>query len=262
MKFRALHLLSALGLHGLLFLMLAVSVRCTPMAAPPAVIQGVLLDPSRDQTVRREKAMAENKRAAEQERAKQEKQKKDKEREDARLDEQRKQAELKKVEQDNLRNKQVLEEKKKVDQAKKKIEQEKKLKEEQRRKEQKERQSALEKSEQDLRRQQMEAEATEIENKQQQRQAQVAFNNWSALVAEQVRRNWLRPPDSNEQFECIVRIEQLPGGQIMSSRMVQSCGNKLLDDSVLKAVEKSNPLPLVTDPAAFQRSFTFKFVPK
>lgn len=260
MNFRAFHLLSAVGLHGLLFVLLATSVRCTPEMRTPVAIQGVLLDPNREQVARLQRAQEEKKRAAEQERVQREQ---EIETARARVEEQRKQAELKKVEEESLRKKKELEnhkKKEKEQQAKKELDKDRKAKEEQQHKKQ-EQQKTLEKNEQALRNRQLEADAAAVEQAQGERLAKAAVDQWGAQVKALVTRNWLRPPDVNEKFECIVQIEQLPSGQIMNRAIVQSCGNRLLDDSVLKAVDKSNPLPLAGAPAPFTPRFTFKFCP-
>ncbi len=264
MTFRSRHLLSALFLHGLLFLLLASSVQCMPKVTPPPVIQGVLLDPSRDQQARQQRAREEQQRALEQERLKQEQ---EAEQIRVREAEQQRQEEQQKKERESLKQKQEFERKKKEKEKakeKKESQEQRKLKEEQKRKREEkiERQKALEREEQELRNRQLQADADAAERDRTLRAAATAQNEWAAVVAAHVRKNWLRPPDSDQAFQCKVQIEQLPGGQIMSRKMVQSCGNRLLDDSVLKAVDKSNPLPLVTNPAAFQRSFAFIFTPQ
>ena len=264
MNFRSRHLLLAFLLHGLLFTCPAFSVRCSPVLQPPAVIQGVLLDPNREQLARQQQAQAEQQRAAEAQRVKQE-QELQAAREQEQIEKERLVKEQQeKVQKETLKKKQELEKRKKVEEKTEKekaTDQERQKKEEQRRKI-RERQREMEKAEQELRNQQLQTDAEAASQALAQRKANDALAEWIGLVTAQVKRNWLRPPDSSDNFECKVQIEQLPGGQIVSRKMVQSCGNRLLDDSVLKAVDKSDPLPLVSDPAAFRRSFTFSFVPK
>ena len=224
MTFRTRHGFLARIVHGVLFALLAISVKWSSPIQPAAIIQGVLLDPSREQLTRQRKAQAEA--AAE--------------------------AEKKQIEEvQRLKKKQDLDKQTKAkEEAKRAHEEERKKHQEQ------------EKSEQELRNRQLQADAEDAAQASAQRKVNNALTEWIGLVTAQVKRNWLKPPDASDKFECKVQIEQLPGGQIVNRKMVQSCGSRLLDDSVLKAVDKSNPLPLVTDPAAFRRTFTFTFVPK
>lgn len=89
----------------------------------------------------------------------------------------------------------------------------------------------------------------------------LVFAKWQAQVSDKVRRNWIRPPSSSEKFECKVLVQQLPGGQVTRAAITESCGNPALNESVVKAVLRSDPLPTVADPSLFQREFTFVFIP-
>lgn len=84
---------------------------------------------------------------------------------------------------------------------------------------------------------------------------------WAAAIAEALRRNWLRPPDSQDSFQCMVNIRLTPNGQVVSARIASSCGSMVLDDSVLKAVYKASPLPLPKEPTAFVPDLTIRFRP-
>lgn len=74
---------------------------------------------------------------------------------------------------------------------------------------------------------------------------------WFSAISEALRRNWLRPPDQQADFACIVEIELLSNGAVKSARIVNSCGSMVLDDSVIKAIYKASPLPLPSEPSAF-----------
>jgi hypothetical protein len=55
---------------------------------------------------------------------------------------------------------------------------------------------------------------------------------------------WLRPPGSVEHFRCRLRIDYAAGGVILAVRFLEKCGTAGLDDSVMRAVWKSQPIPL------------------
>jgi TonB family protein len=59
-----------------------------------------------------------------------------------------------------------------------------------------------------------------------------------------VRENWLRPVSSAATFRCRLRIDYLAGGTITNVVILEGCGNNPLDDSVQRAVWKTQPLPL------------------
>lgn len=83
---------------------------------------------------------------------------------------------------------------------------------------------------------------------------------WVRALAEAIRRNWLRPPGA-ENFSCKLNVRLQPNGQVLSARILSSCGSPILDDSVIKAVYKASPLPLPTDPSAFVPDLTLNFKP-
>jgi colicin import membrane protein len=86
---------------------------------------------------------------------------------------------------------------------------------------------------------------------------------WAAMIADKVRRNWQRSPGSPPDFVCQVRVQLLPGGSVVSAKVTKTCGGGVaLDDSVEKAVLKSDPLPLPEDPSDFDRNLNFNFTPR
>ncbi len=66
-------------------------------------------------------------------------------------------------------------------------------------------------------------------------------------VLNRVRTNWLRPIGSSQTFRCRLRIDYQAGGFITNVVVLDGCGNNPLDDSVERAIWKTQPLPL--DPA-------------
>ncbi|MDE2149755.1 MAG: cell envelope integrity protein TolA [Gammaproteobacteria bacterium] len=86
-------------------------------------------------------------------------------------------------------------------------------------------------------------------------------NAWSNQLTAAIRGNWVRPPALSDHFNCSVQMELLPNGQVVSVSIRRSCGSPALDDSVVRAVNKSSPLPLPQDPAAFDPRVTIEFCP-
>lgn len=99
------------------------------------------------------------------------------------------------------------------------------------------------------------------------RQAELAsvVGQYRDQISAKVRGN-TRLPDNlagNPQVRCLVRL--LPTGEVQSVRVTQSSGNAAYDDAVVRAIEKSSPLPLPNDRdarAAFVPELTFVHRPK
>lgn len=84
-------------------------------------------------------------------------------------------------------------------------------------------------------------------------------------ISAKVRGN-TRLPDNlkgNPEVRCAVRL--LPTGEVQSVRVTQSSGNAAYDEAVVRAIEKSSPLPLPVDRdarAAFVPELSFVHRPK
>lgn len=271
MTFNLRHLLAALILHALLIAVLAGGLQCTRKPTRPPVINAVLLDPDRKEVAAQKKRSAEEQRRrqeqerkrqqAEKQRQEQEQQKKLAEEQKKRDAEQLKQkaaadAQRKKAE-DAKRQKELAEKKKADDLAKKKQQEE----------EQRERQEAAKRElqekarlEEELRREEIAREA-EIEQEARaasERDAKLA--QWKTTLENHVSKYWNRPGSGD--FECDVKVQQLPDGTVVSAQVVRSCGNSALDQSVQDAVFRASPLPKPADPSIFDRNLIITFVPR
>ena len=84
-------------------------------------------------------------------------------------------------------------------------------------------------------------------------------------ISAKVRGN-TRLPDNlqgNPEVRCRVRL--LPTGEVQSVRVIQSSGNPAYDEAVVRAIEKSSPLPLPAERdarAAFVPELNFVHRPK
>lgn len=79
------------------------------------------------------------------------------------------------------------------------------------------------------------------------------------LIANKVSRNWLRPAGTTGSVDCRVFVRQIPGGEVVEVRLLQSCGSPALDRSVEAAVRKASPLPEPPTPDVFDREINFRF---
>ena len=86
-----------------------------------------------------------------------------------------------------------------------------------------------------------------------------------AMISAKVRGN-TRLPDNltgNPEVRCLVRL--LPTGEVKDVRVTKSSGNPAYDDAVVRAIEKSSPLPLPDDRdarASFVPELSFVHRPK
>ena len=99
------------------------------------------------------------------------------------------------------------------------------------------------------------------------RQAAVSgvVGQYRDLISAKVRGN-TRLPDNlqgNPEVRCLVKL--LPTGEVQSVRVTRSSGNAAYDEAVVRAIEKSSPLPLPPDRdarAAFVPELSFVHRPK
>ncbi len=58
-----------------------------------------------------------------------------------------------------------------------------------------------------------------------------------------IRNNWLRPPAMPPSFRCRVKVDYRAGGMVSMVTVLDKCGGQLLDDSIERAIWKTQPLP-------------------
>lgn len=99
------------------------------------------------------------------------------------------------------------------------------------------------------------------------RQAEVAsiVGQHRDLISAKVRGNTRLPANltGNPEVRCLVKL--MPTGEVQSVRVTQSSGNPAYDEAVVRAIEKSSPLPLPADRdarAAFVPELSFVHRPK
>lgn len=171
-------------------------------------------------------------------------------------------ARLKKLKEDQERQKKIeqakIEEKKRLDELKKKkLEQERQAKiRKQKELEKKQKLAREQKAREDALAAMMAAEEqdrldSELERKR---------DEYRYLIQQKVQSNWVQPAGTSPDFECLVHVKQIPGGDVVSVK-VEGCGSILLDQSVIKAIEDSSPLP-DGDPRVVERELEFVFRPE
>jgi colicin import membrane protein len=106
----------------------------------------------------------------------------------------------------------------------------------------------------------LQAEVAAEQQREQQARDQGVVSEYVSYIQEKVRRNWIRPAGSSEDFTCTVQVSLIPGGDVARVNVVQSCGDVILDRSIESAVFKAAPLPVPPDSGLFHYFRELKFV--
>jgi len=268
----------AVLMHVGLLLLLVFSLDWTPDSVKPGTtkpIKAELVDMSKLRKIEAQKKIEQQRIETEKRKQQQDKQRKlDAERKQKAEQEKKRKAEVarkQKAEQDKKR-KVEAERKRKAEQdkkhkaeteRKKKAEQDKKRKAEAERKkkaEQEKQRKAEAAAHQREAEQALQAQLAEEESL---ARAKSALSEYIPYIQEKVQNSWLRPAGSPSGLRCVIRVKLIPGGEVVSAKVVQSSGDPLFDRSVETAVLKASPLPLPSDPALARhfREIDFIFEP-
>lgn len=82
------------------------------------------------------------------------------------------------------------------------------------------------------------------------------------LISQKIERNWIKPPSAKAGLECVVQVGQIPGGQVVSVRIVRCNGDDAVVRSVEAAVYRASPLPEPPDASLFERNLQLVFKPQ
>lgn len=291
---RARHFFLSFALHLTIFVLALVGVQCSPKISPPVVIEATLVTGKNEQATRKqpsdepkpdpgqqEELRAQQEKAEQEQQAAQEARRRQETERQAQAQASRAaaQAAQRQAEQDALRKteeraaqqaaadaqRQATEQAQRqaAEAARRAAEQEAKRKAEEEAKRKAAAEAARKRAEEAARKREF-AEALQAEEN---RRAEAAYisgiqNEWVTAISRLIGRNWLRPPGLSDDLLCQVRVELLPNGQIVNARVVRASGSSVYDDSVLRAVLKSDPLPLPSDPTAFERVLLLNFTPR
>jgi colicin import membrane protein len=86
-------------------------------------------------------------------------------------------------------------------------------------------------------------------------------DNYQAAIQAVVTQNWLRPPTAQPGLRCILKIVQIPGGEVISAAIAGTCnGDEATRRSILAAVERGGALPYRGFEDVFAREIEFTFI--
>ncbi len=78
-------------------------------------------------------------------------------------------------------------------------------------------------------------------------------NDYKARIQAKIHRFTIIPPDLTGNPQAEYQVTLLPGGDVLSAKLVKSSGSPAYDAAVERAIYKAQPLPLPPDPALFPR---------
>lgn len=86
-------------------------------------------------------------------------------------------------------------------------------------------------------------------------------DQYQLAIQQLVRENWLRPPTARPGLRCILKITQIPGGEVISAAISGSCnGDEATRRSIVAAVERIDALPYRGFEDVFAREIDFEFI--
>lgn len=78
-------------------------------------------------------------------------------------------------------------------------------------------------------------------------------DEYTGKIVSKIRRKIVMPPDVADDARAEFLVTLLPGGTVLSAKLTRSSGHAAYDNNVERAILSSQPLPLPTDVAMFNR---------
>jgi colicin import membrane protein len=76
-------------------------------------------------------------------------------------------------------------------------------------------------------------------------------DKYKALILNAIGRQWILPDNVDHAMSSQFRIHLAPDGAVLEVNLTRSSGDPILDRSAQTAIYKASPLPVPTDPSAF-----------
>lgn len=86
---------------------------------------------------------------------------------------------------------------------------------------------------------------------------EIAAQSYIDVISQRIEQNWSRPPSARNGMRCVLLIQLVPTGRVVSVSIVESSGNSAFDRSAEQAVKKIDYFPEIQDmkPAVFERYY-------
>ncbi len=88
------------------------------------------------------------------------------------------------------------------------------------------------------------------------------LDQWREVIRQRVTRNWVRPASAAAGLQCEVRVNQIPGGEVVDVTVGRCNADAAVIRSIENAVLRASPLPPPPDPSLFERRIVFDFKPE
>jgi colicin import membrane protein len=128
-----------------------------------------------------------------------------------------------------------------------------------------EREEAEKRAAEQRRRQQAEAELqAQIALEAEQNAAREAglYDQYVRMLEAKIKQEWNRPLSARPGLDCVVRVVQLPTGDVMSAEVASCNGDDAVRRSIERAVFDASPLPKPPHPSLFERNLNVTFRPE
>jgi len=86
--------------------------------------------------------------------------------------------------------------------------------------------------------------------------------HYKAQIVSAISRRWQVPAKTQKAVGCLLQIQLAPGGGVLDVKVIQSSGDAALDRSAVAAVYKATPLPVPSEPNAFNAFRAFNLLVK
>ncbi len=84
---------------------------------------------------------------------------------------------------------------------------------------------------------------------------EAVVRSFHAVIYDQVRRNWSRPPSSRTGMKARLLVELIPTGEVVTVTVVDGSGNGAFDRSAENAVRQAGRFDVPEDNALFEKHF-------
>ena len=88
------------------------------------------------------------------------------------------------------------------------------------------------------------------------------LDQYTRMIENKIKQHWNRPLSARPGLDCLVRVVQLPSGDVMSATVASCNGDEAVRRSIERAVMDASPLPKPPNPTLFERNLNVNFRPE
>lgn len=104
--------------------------------------------------------------------------------------------------------------------------------------------------------------AVQAENARRDLEQRGLLDQWLLDIQDKIERNWIRPPSAVDGLNCVVRVRQLPSGDV-TGVSISECNSN--DATIIRSIEnavlQASPLPPPPDRVLFDPNLNVRFQP-